>query len=156
MAAGRDARVAMLALVPMAFAVLGAWVDERTHLGFTLWRAACRSAGISLSSLFTFSVELLPGAIAGALLGGLLLQTAAVCSGNRGRSPRPCLAAHGGCAVGMLVAMPLCASLPSTALMLAIEASLAVGLALALCRWPAARARAPVSVGLPTSQPRSA
>ena len=124
--------VLILAWLPMALATLGAWVDERRALGFTIWRDACRVAGISASSIATFTFELLPTAIVGALLGGLLV----LASGWWAHGPRAraALAAHAGCMAAMPVGLLLCASALPWPLTLAAEATLAA-LAAALVWW---------------------
>ena len=65
----RHFRAVALALLPMAFAVPGAWIDEQHHLGFSTWRSACRSAGVTLESLVIFTLDLLPAALIGMVLG---------------------------------------------------------------------------------------
>jgi hypothetical protein len=148
-------QAAMLALVPMALAVAGACVDERTHLGYTLWRAACRASGVTLGSLLVFTVELMPGAVVGALLGGVIVQIAGAVLWLRTSGPRTTLAAHAGCGIGMAGGLLICALLPSLPLMLAAEALLATATTLLLCRWPFGRG-ARESVKLPTSVSSSA
>jgi hypothetical protein len=146
---------AALALLPMAFAIAGALVDERTHLGYTMWRAACRASGVTLGSLLVFTAELLPAAVVGALLGGIALQIAGAALWHRTDGARTTLAAHAGCALGMAGGLLICVLVPSLPLMLAAETLLASGLAWLLCRWPATRARR-TSVDLPTSAATSA
>jgi len=115
--------VVLLSWLPMALASLGAWLDERRALGFTIWREACRAGGISWPSLATFTLELLPTAVIGALLGGLLV----LCVGARGRpaGARGALAAHAGCALAMPIGVLLCASSLPWPLTLAAETVLA-------------------------------
>ena len=60
--------------LPMVLAVTGAWLDEQARLGFSTWQSACRSAGLSPRSVLIFTLELLPTAVIGALLGGLIVQ----------------------------------------------------------------------------------
>ena len=69
-----QAHLAGLAAISPASAAVGALIDERLHLGFTNWRSACRASGISFASLFHFTLELLPNAVIGGLLGALLVQ----------------------------------------------------------------------------------
>lgn len=145
---------AVLALVPMAFAVLGGALDERAHLGYTLWRAACRAAGVTTGSLLVFTLELLPGAVIGALLGGSVLMIAGVVMWYRTRSARAMLSAHAGCTFGMAGGLLICAFVPSLPLMLVGEALLASGLTLLLCGRCSRASGA--SVRLPTSAPSSA
>jgi hypothetical protein len=97
-----------LVLLPMALAVLGAAFDERRNLGFSTWRSACRSAGFSIPSLFSFTLELLPSAVMGALLGGAALQIVGIGMRHRKGMAAASLAAHGGCSLGMLAGLPLC------------------------------------------------
>src|SRR5689334_25218299 len=91
----------LLAAVPSLGAFAGGWLDERTHLGLTNWRGACRAAGLSPRSLLHFTWELLPAAIAGALLGGLVLLGLAFAFRRRDDAVRACTAAHLGCALAM-------------------------------------------------------
>jgi hypothetical protein len=113
-----------LGVVPLAGAAVGAWLDERHHLGFTNWRSACRAAGFSLRSLTTFSFELLPTAIIGLLAGGLILQAGGFALRRDGGHAQRCFAAHAGCALTMPIGMSLCA--------LAIPLPMAFGAELAL------------------------
>ena len=124
--------LAMYSLLPMLGALTGAVIDERRHLGFTTWRAACRSAGLRISTLVEFTLQLLPMAVIGLLLGGLVVLAAGAFM--RDRHARLCVAAHAGCAVTLPVALILCAFLPP-ALMLAIDAILATLAALVVLMW---------------------
>jgi hypothetical protein len=125
-------RVVVLAWLPMALAGLGASFDEYRALGFTTWRSACRTAGISLPSIATFTLELLPTAVIGALFGGLLVLLVGL--GERRAYARGALAAHVGCAAAMPVALLLCASMWPWPLTLAAEAAL-TALAAASVWW---------------------
>jgi hypothetical protein len=142
-------RAAALALLPMGFAAAGAWVDERTHLGFTTWRSACRAAGFSLHSLIVFTFDLLPVALSGALLGSIVLQFLVAALWFRPGGARMTLAAHSGCMVGMAAGLLLCPVLPSLSVAGLAETAVTVTVAAWLCRWPARR-RGPASVGLLT------
>lgn len=116
----------------MLGAAMGAVLDERHHLGFTTWRTACRGVGVRISTLVDFTLQLLPMAVVGLLLGGLVvLATGAL---MRDRHARLCVAAHAGCAVTLPVALILCAFLPP-ALMLAIDAALATAAAVVMLMW---------------------
>ncbi len=127
----RIAEAALFASLPMAGATIGASLDERFHLGFTTWRSACRTAGLQLTTLVDFTLQLLPMAVIGLLLGGLaVLVTGALL---RGRFIRTGLAAHAGCAVSMPVVLILCAFLPPM-LMLAADAVLGTVAALVLMK----------------------
>jgi hypothetical protein len=148
-------RAAALAVMPMAFIVVGAWIDERSHLGFTTWRSACRSTGLTLHSLVSFTFDLLPTALVGALLGVMALQFSAAVLWFRVDGPRVTLAAHGGCMLGMVAGLILCLLAPSPLLMLAAELSVAAGAAALFSHWPAKRA-AGASVSLPTGRPSNA
>lgn len=145
----RHLRAALLALLPMAFALAGGWADERLHSGFTNWSSACRAQGLTFTSLFTFTVELLPTAIIGALVGGLVLQFvgAALLPGRD--AARVTLAAHAGCAFAMTAGLLLCAWIPRVPLMLGVEGVLATGTALLLCRRRLHGCRDATSVVLP-------
>lgn len=114
--------VLCLAGLPMVLATVGAWLDERRALGYTIWRSACRAAGISLPSLVNFTLELLPSAVIGALLGGLLVLTVGL--REHRRLGRGALAAHVGCAVAMPAGLLLCASAWPVPLTLAAELAL--------------------------------
>ncbi|MEO8065194.1 MAG: hypothetical protein ABI821_20875 [Pseudomonadota bacterium] len=112
--------IAGLAAIPMSGAIAGALIDERHHLGLSNWRRACRAAGFSYSSLIVFTFELLPTAIIGLLLGGLMVQCVAFAS----REPRQavnCFAAHAGCALAMPAGLALCALALPLPLMLSAE-----------------------------------
>jgi len=123
--------VLFLAWLPMGLATLGAWVDEWRALGFTIWRGACRASGISLSSIATFTIELLPTAVIGALLGGLLVLVA----GIRGRpgAVGGALAAHAGCVIAMPVGLLLCAAAWPWPLTIAAEALLSAVATAGMC-----------------------
>ncbi len=150
-----ECRAAALALVPMAFAAAGAWIDERTHLGFSNWRSACRAAGLSPQSLIAFTFDLLPAALIGALLGMMALQFSAAVFWFRAGGARMTLAAHAGCLLGMAAGLLLCSALPSLSLMWLAELSISAAVAALLCRLPLRRACA-ASVRLPTSVSSSA
>ena len=105
----RLVRVAGLAAIAPVGAILGGYIDERVHLGFTNWRAACRASGISFASLLHFTLELLPTAIIGSLFGGLLVQLLAFSARHDSRGADQCLAAHLGCALAMPLGLLLCA-----------------------------------------------
>src|SRR5262245_44393484 len=115
---------AAISLVPMAAATAGAWFDEHTRLGFTTWRSACRGSGLTLSSLLTFTVELLPTAVIGALLGGLAVLIAGLVSRQRACAARVSLAAHAGCLAGMAVGLWLCTLTLPVPILLGVEAAL--------------------------------
>jgi hypothetical protein len=110
-----------LAWLPMGCATLGALLDERRALGFTIWRSACRAAGFSLQSVAGFTLELLPTAVIGALVGGLIVLAAGV---QRHTCARGALAAHAGCVVAMPVGLLLCASAWPWQMSLAAEVAL--------------------------------
>ncbi len=116
----------------MLGAVAGGWVDQVHHLGFTTWRAACRTSGLRFASLVDFTVQLLPTAILGLLLGGLALL--AWGSFARDRNPGPYLAAHAGCALTLPLALLLCASALPLPVMLLADLTIAVLAAMLL--WP--------------------
>ena len=122
-----------LALLPMFLSVIGVAVDEMTHLGFTTWRAACRAAGLSLTSLAAFTLQLLPSAVIGALTGGLIVLVAGF---TRRRIAGGALAAHAGCALAMGPGLLLCASGVVWPLALGVELAAAAGLALSLRALP--------------------
>jgi hypothetical protein len=103
------ARLAGFAAIGPSCALAGGWIDEHRHLGFSNWRSACRAAGFSLSSLFTFTLELLPMAVLGALAGGLALQIAGICLRHIKGVATDSLAAHAACGLTMAVTLPLCA-----------------------------------------------
>jgi hypothetical protein len=120
----RPATLLALALLPMAAALAGAFVDERLRLGVTVWRSACRSSGLAVGSVITFTLELLPCAVIGALVGGLVVLAFAMRAASVSSMQRS-LAAHLGCAVTMPVGVLLCAIALPLPLMLAADAMLA-------------------------------
>ena len=136
----------------MSLATAGAWFDERTHLGFSNWRSACRASGLSFTSLVSFTFDLLPYAMTGALFGFFVLQFAAAALWYRAGGARAALAPHAGCALGMTVGLPLCALTSSVPGMLIAEALIAAGTAALLCRKPGGRACGVASVELLTSR----
>jgi hypothetical protein len=119
----RSIRVVAFAWLPMGLAALGAFLDERRALGFTIWRAACRASGLTPSSIATFTLELMPMAVIGALLGCLLVLLTAF--GTRPSAARGAIAAHAGCVIAMPAGLLLCASASPWPLMLAAEFGLA-------------------------------
>lgn len=127
----RAATLFALALLPMAAALAGAALDERLRLGVTVWRSACRSSGMALRSVFEFTIELLPCAVAGALIGGLVVLAFAL-RGASVTSVRRSLAAHLGCAVTMPIGVLLCAIALPLPLMLAADVVLAGSAALVM------------------------
>jgi hypothetical protein len=132
----RDSRPAILvalALLPMGGALAGAFVDEQSRLGVTVWLSACRASGFAFSSIVTFTFELLPNAVIGALAGGLVVLAFAF-GASSAAGARASLAAHLGCAAAMPVGLLLCALALPLPLMLAADALLAGGAALALRR----------------------
>jgi len=131
---GRWRPAAALALVPMAGALAGACVDERARLGFSNWRAACRAAGFSPASLLAFTLELLPTALLGALLGGLAVQAAGILRRSQPGAANCSLAAHVGCAVAMIAGLLICLLPLSVPLLLGAEGLLAMGISVALFR----------------------
>jgi hypothetical protein len=150
-----ELRAAALAVVPMSFAIAGAMLDEYWHQGFTVWRSACRSTGLTLVSLISFTFELLPMALAGMLFGVLLLQFMVAALWYRPHGARVAFSAHAGCMLGMVAGLWLCLAVPSTTLMLASEAAVAAVVAGLLCRRPASPHCA-ASVRLPRSQASNA
>ena len=113
-------RAASLAMVPMALGIAGAVFDERMHLGFSTWRAACRAAGLSLTSLVGFTLQLIPTAVLAALAGGLAIQATGVLLRQQRGAVAAATAAHGGCALGMSAGLILCTlSLPVSLLLVA-------------------------------------
>src|SRR5262245_40492926 len=95
----------VFALIPMALGLAGACFDERTRLGFSAWRTACRDGGLTLASLLTFTLQLLPTAVAGVLLGAFAVSIAGIV---RADVRAAALAGHGGCVLGMAAGVPLC------------------------------------------------
>jgi hypothetical protein len=120
-----------LSLLPMVAALAGATVDERLRLGVTVWRSACRSSGMALRPVFEFTLELLPCAVTGALIGGLAVLAFALRRASRS-SMRRSLAAHLGCAVTMPIGVLLCAIALPLPLMLAADVVLAGSAALVM------------------------
>jgi hypothetical protein len=149
-------QTASLALLPMASGALGAVADERLHLGFSNWRSACRAGGLTLESLVIFTLDLLPLALVGMLLGAVAMQFMSAVFWFRRGGPRMALAAHGGCALGMTSGLLLCTQLSSVPLMLGTELAVTIGVALLLCAPRGRAATCAASVGLPTSRATSA
>ncbi len=108
----------------MAAALVGGFVDERLRLGVTVWRSACRSSGMAVGSVIAFTLELLPCAVIGALVGGIVVLALAMRAASLSSMQRS-LAAHLGCAVTMPVGVLLCAIALPLPLMLAADAMLA-------------------------------
>jgi hypothetical protein len=130
-------RLALLSALPLAGATLGALIDERTHLGFTNWRSACRASGYSLGSTVAFSLELLPTAFAGLLLAGVILQGIGFALRRRGRHLERCLAVHAGCAFSMPIGLVLCAFALPVSVMLVTDVLLTVAAAWLVIRLSA-------------------
>jgi hypothetical protein len=126
-------RIAVLSIVPMTAAFLGASIDERLHLGFTTWRASCRAAGFRFGSVIDFTLQLLPFAVIGLLLGGLALIAHGLLHSRHSRSA-DCLAAHAGCALSLPVSLALCAAPVPVPLMLMLDTALAILAAILLLR----------------------
>src|ERR1044072_2139489 len=122
-------RAAALALVPMALALVGLYLDERAHFGYSNWRSACRGAGFDVAALVTFTIDLMPRAALGALLGVMLVQALGAALWREGGAARAICAAHAGCASGMSAMLLLCAWLPTVPLMIAVEILFAAGAA---------------------------
>ena len=125
-----SSQAALLALLPMGMAAAGAALDERTKRGFTLWRDACRAAGVTLASLLNFTVTLLPGAVTGLLLGSLVILLIGASDCRGGRMAHTSLAAHLGCLLGMAAGMLLCVTLLPLSSMLVIEPVLVLAIAI--------------------------
>jgi hypothetical protein len=129
-------RAAALALVPMALALLGLCLDERAQFGYSNWRSACRAAGFDIAALITFTIDLMPRAALGALLGMMLVQALGAALWRGGGAPRAIVAAHAACALGMAAMLLVCAWLPSMPLMIAVDVVLAASAAALLCHGP--------------------
>jgi hypothetical protein len=127
-------RVAILVSIPMLAAIGGAWLDERRHAGFSQWRTACRTAGLSLQSLASFTWQLLPTALLAALAGAFAVQLLAIARREQLAESRACLAAHAGCVLAMPLGLVLCVLVPSLAVTLITEFAMAVLLGLSLLR----------------------
>jgi hypothetical protein len=113
-------KLLLLGALPLASTSVGAFIDERGHLGFTNWRSACRAAGFSPGAVMNFSLELLPTAIVGLLAGGLALLAIGIALRRHDEEARLCFAAHAGCAATMPVGMAFCAlALPLYSMVLA-------------------------------------
>jgi hypothetical protein len=131
-------RLTALAAIPPIGAVVGGLIDERTRLGFSIWKGACRAAGFSLPSMISFTLQLLPNAVVGALLGALVVQAIAFSWRDREGNVDICLAAHAGCVMAMPVGLLLCALAWPVPLMLAAEVALALAAASVVLRTRAA------------------
>jgi hypothetical protein len=135
----RLARLAGFAAIVPLCALAGGWVDERERLGFSTWRSACRAGNISFASLLTFTLELLPGAVIGALLGGLALQALAFARRHRACHAAEIFATHAGCVLTMPVGLVLCALAWPIPGMLLVETVLAMACGWLLLRLPMAK-----------------
>ena len=122
-----------MAVLPMLCAVFGGLIDERARLGFSQWRSACRASGLTLPALLQFTLQLLPNAVLGALLGGLVVLAAGILLRHRGCAAGA-LGAHAACAVGMTVGLLLCVLPLPVPLLLAGEMALTLLLASAMTR----------------------
>lgn len=131
----------MLAAIPSIGAFAGGWLDERSHLGFTTWRTACRATGLAPASLLHFTLELLPTMIVGTLIGGLVLVGFGLVRRRRRHVAHACAAAHIGCALVMPLAFVLCAFALPTGAMFAMDVALAACAAALVLRF----VRPPVS-----------
>jgi hypothetical protein len=133
----RHAAPLVLSALPMLGAALGAGLDESRALGFSTWRSVCRSADLDLASLVSFTLQLLPLAVIGLLLGGASLLVLAILHRKRASQARDCLAAHGACVLTLPAALVVCASAMPWPLMLAVDVlltALAVLLVIKLLR----------------------
>lgn len=136
----------LLGALPLAGASVGAFIDERNHLGFTNWRSACRAAGFSLGPVMSFSLELLPTAIVGLLAGGLALLAIGIALRRHDDEARLCFAAHAGCAVTMPIGMALCAlAFPLYSMVLADVLLALAGATAVFSAMPRRSAAAPVT-----------
>lgn len=142
----RWARLTFLAAISPSGAVLGGLVDEWSSLGFTIWRSACRASGISLVSVTSFTLQLLPNAVIGALLGALIVQMIAFSIRHRDGHVRLCLAAHSGCALAMPAGLILCTLALPTGLVLIAEIALAVLAAICLLELRGRFAETPITL----------
>lgn len=132
------ARIALLAFLPTLAAAAGAAVDESARLGFTTWRSACRTDGVSLVSVMQFTWQLLPNAILGALLGGFVVVCLGILWRHQARATE-CVAAHLGCVLAMPLGLLACALAFPVALMPFADAAL--GATVSLLLWKALRPR---------------
>ena len=121
-------KAVILALIPMALGMAGAAFDEWTRLGFSSWRVACREAGPTLGSLLTFTIQLLPTAVAGLLAGGLIVLLVGALRRDR-HAGTAAVAAHGGCIAGMSAGLPLCLLALPMPLILGVETLLTAAFA---------------------------
>jgi hypothetical protein len=121
----------------MASGVLGTLIDEQRALGFTVWRAACRTAGFSPGSIATFTLDLLPNGVLGALLGALIVLMGGL--GATRAQAGGALAAHSGCLLAMPAGVMLCAT--GWPLPLTLAAELALTIAVTLLVWNLLRPR---------------
>ena len=130
-------RYLALASLPMVLGALGAMLDERRALGFTVWRAACRAAGFSPVSLATFTLDLLPGAVIGTLLGAFIVLAGGFVAPRA--HANGALAAHAGCLLAMPAGVMLCAA--GWPLSLTLAGELAITMVATLLAWRVLRSR---------------
>ncbi len=129
----RRVRIVALSMLPMGGALAGACVDERLDFGYTIWRASCRASGFAVRSVMEFTLQLLPCAVIGALIGGLVVLALALRTRHAPRAHES-LAAHAGCVLAMPVGLVLCALALPLPLMLAAEAAIAAAATLVVLR----------------------
>lgn len=136
------ARLLVLALLPTAGAAGGAWFDEYTRQGVSIWLSTCSADGLSWRSMLVFTWQLLPDMIVGTLLGGLML----VCVGTYWRGHphlrAECTAAHLGCMVAMPLALFACSLSLSAGAMPVLDLVLTALVAFALLPFVRRLARA--------------
>jgi hypothetical protein len=138
-------RPILLSLLPSLGTFAGALIDQRHHLGFTNWRAACRSTGFSPRSILEFTFELLPTAIVGMLLGALLVVIWGMALRCRVGAPQASFAAHLGCLAAMPLMLPLCALALPPAVTLVTDAALGALAAMLALHLMSRRQRAPAT-----------
>jgi hypothetical protein len=133
----------LLCLLPTLGGVVGALIDERRHLGFTNWRAACRAAGPSLQSFIVFTRELLPSAIVAMLAGAFLVVLIGIVARRADGAARTCFAAHLGCFLSLPLMLATCMIAPAPAVMLFADVAFAALAAILVLRVISRRQRAP-------------
>ena len=133
----------LLCLLPTLGGVVGALIDERRHLGFTNWRAACRAAGPSLQSFIVFTRELLPSAIVAMLAGAFLVVLIGIFARRADGAARTCFAAHLGCFLSLPLMLATCMIAPAPAVMLFADVAFAALAAILVLRVISRRQRAP-------------
>ncbi len=130
-----DLRAALLGCAWLLLAAwAGAWWDQTTHAGWSIWVSLCRNGSPDGITVLKSYAWLMPGSVLGLLGAGLVLLVGAAARGPR--LARGSLAGHAACLLAMPAAIYGCAlvagAAASTPMQLATMAVVDLGLTLAL------------------------